>query len=48
MAAMAELKLLFKAFLCVIQLVCLYQVLRYDKTWLCPLQMLIAVIAMSI
>jgi hypothetical protein len=44
---MAELKFLIKCLLCVIQLVCLYQVLKNDKTWLCPLQLLIAVVAMS-
>lgn len=40
-----DLELLFKGGLCVIQLVCLYHVLRHDKYCLVPFQMLIAIVA---
>ena len=43
-----ELIRVFKLILCVIQLVCLYQVLRYDRQQLIPLQLLIAIVSMSI
>ena len=43
-----ELKLMFKGTLCVIQAVCLYHLLRHDRTWLVPIQMLIAIVSMSI
>ena len=43
-----DLKFLLKVSLCVIQLVCLYRVLRHDDYYLVPIQLFIAVLAMSI
>ena len=31
-----------KGIVCVIQLICLYHVLKHDRTWLVPIQVLIA------
>ena len=39
-----NLEFLFKVFLCVIQLVCVYRVFRYDDYCLVPVQLLITVI----
>ena len=43
-----DLKFLLKMSLCVIQLVCLYRVLRHDDYDLVPIQLFIAVLTMSI
>lgn len=45
---MSDLKFMFKGALCVIQFVCLYHVLRRDRNWLLPIQMLIAIVSMAI
>ena len=39
-----NLKFLFKVSLCVIQLVCVYRVLRHDDYYLVPVQLFIVVI----
>ena len=38
--------LLIKGVLCVVQMFCLYRVLKNDEIWLVPLQALIACVAM--
>lgn len=43
-----DLKLLFKMSLCVIQLVCLYRVLRHDDYYLVPIQLLIVSVLVAI
>lgn len=43
-----DLKFLLKVSLCVIQLVCLYRVLRHDDYYLVLIQLFIAFLAMSI
>ena len=39
-----DLKFLFKVFLCVIQLVCVYRLFRYDDYCLVPVQLFIVAI----
>ena len=43
-----DLKLLLKVSLCVIQLVCLYRVLRHDDYYLAPIQVLITALVVAI
>ena len=43
-----DLKFLFKVFLCVIQLVCVYRLFKYDDYCLIPVQLFITVIIMMI
>ena len=43
-----DLKLLLKVSLCVIQLICLYRVLRYDDYYLVPIQVLITALIVAI
>lgn len=43
---MLEMGRLICGILCAIQIVLLYQVLKYDKTYLVPLQLVIAFVAM--
>lgn len=41
-------KFLIKLFLCVIQIICLYHVIKHERAWLVPIQLLVAIVAMSI
>ena len=43
-----NLKFLFKVFLCVIQLVCVYRLFRYDDYCLVPVQLFIVAIMTAI
>lgn len=43
---MMDRKLLIKGVLCVVQMFCLYRVLKHDEVWFVPLQVLIACVAM--
>jgi len=44
---MMDFKFLFKLALCFIQIFCVYHVVYRNKFWLVPIQMVIALIAMS-
>ena len=41
-----DLKFLFKVCLCIIQLICVYRVLRHNDCYLVPVQLFITVIMM--
>lgn len=43
-----DLELLFKASLCVMQLICLYHVIKHGRVWLVPLQMIMAAVELAI
>lgn len=45
---MIEVEFLFKLTLCILQFVCMYQVLKHDRGWLLLLQMLMLCVSMSI
>lgn len=43
-----ELKLMIKAAICVLELVCLYHVLKHDRVWLVCIQAPMAILACAI
>jgi hypothetical protein len=43
-----ELKLMIKAAICVLELVCLYHVLKHDRVWLVFIQLTMAILSCAI